>query len=340
MLSSWSCASAMERPGLTRATANTKFWPPVSGTHTCVSGSGKRNVGGITPTITWGRWSSVTVVPSTAGFDASLVAQNRWLTSATASAPDTVSAASKPRPSIGETPRKSSASAESTASAHELTVGLRQLHAPAAEMRRALQNLGLLAPGVHLVRRNRRSDRLARRAGVDDVPEIRESFGIAVGQRPEHGRVGDTEDGGIRPDAEREREHRDAREARRAAQGANAVPDVLDELVDRREPPGVPPLLGDRERIAKIALRRALRRVPPHAPTDTIFDVHLAMGLQLRVQVFLELAPAKQRRGPRDHHTQPTHQSLPASTRSISADVRRQSSVALTSCLRPATVRA
>ena len=75
-------------------------------------------------------------------------------------------------------------------------------------------------------------DRIRPRA----VGEQRETAGIAHGQRAQDEAVEDREQGRVRADAERERQHGDGREARIPGDLAEAVPQILCELVHQAVP--------------------------------------------------------------------------------------------------------
>jgi hypothetical protein len=80
----------------------------------------------------------------------------------------------------------------------------------------------ILAPPVHEVRRRRR----APRTGAA-VIHLHESLRLRKGQRLQQHGVHDAENGGVRADADRERQHRDNREARVPPQRAYGIAQVV-----------------------------------------------------------------------------------------------------------------
>jgi hypothetical protein len=97
---------------------------------------------------------------------------------------------------------------------------------------RAVEQLGL-------ARHDLVPDRIRPRA----VSEERETAGIAHRQRPQDQAVEDRKQGRVRADAERERQHGDGREARIPSYLAEAVPEIVCELV-HQEVPSHPCLLA------------------------------------------------------------------------------------------------
>ena len=62
---------------------------------------------------------------------------------------------------------------------------------------------------------------------LDDFVEVNEPLRLRIGQRPEQHVVDDAEDGGVRADPEREREHGDEGEARRFAKLAESEAKIV-----------------------------------------------------------------------------------------------------------------
>jgi hypothetical protein len=73
--------------------------------------------------------------------------------------------------------------------------------------------------------------RLPRAAGI--FPQVHELAGLFVGERFEYYTVDDAEDGGVRPDAEREREHGHGGEARVLQQLAESEFEIIHSSLNR-----------------------------------------------------------------------------------------------------------
>jgi hypothetical protein len=96
-----------------------------------------------------------------------------------------------------------------------------EVEGPAAqEQRDLLEGLALRAPVLAVEDRD-----------VALARDEREPLGLRERQGPEHHRVHDAEDRGVRADAERQRQERDGREARALGQPAQREPHVLEQCI-------------------------------------------------------------------------------------------------------------
>ena len=170
---------------------------------------------------------------------------------------------------------------------------------------RVAENRDVVAPGLLLFREERAADRRAhaergehtgcrdrdvdmqtdqkslevfagRRRNLLDAgtmqvaPDDHEAIGVRKGQRPQHDRVDDGEDGGVRADAERQRREDDDREADRPAQRAERETDVAADAVEPR---------GPRRPAANLLAHDAARLLVAHAGGDELVIAILEMLL-------------------------------------------------------------
>jgi hypothetical protein len=92
-----------------------------------------------------------------------------------------------------------------------------------------LKSVALLPP-IEKVRRRRGVFRETEMRRV--LPDHDQLIRVSVGQRPKKDRVNDTEDGAVRADPERQRQHRNRGECGVLGQHAQAVFHVLSEVSD------------------------------------------------------------------------------------------------------------
>src|SRR6266571_2444006 len=161
---------------------------------------------------------------------------------------------------------------------------------------------------------------------------------FGVGKRAKQGAVHYREDGGIGADAEGKRDDGDGREAGRLAEHARGEAEVLEGGLEERQPPAFAvDLLGLLEATeAKEGL--ATRLLQAHSLTEVPFDRHVYVRAQLRVEVAVEAAPAKQRQEARGQRTKRFGHEVALSTRLITATIWFQPAASSRSCLRPLRV--
>ena len=109
---------------------------------------------------------------------------------------------------------------------------------------------------------------------------------IRDGQGPQHERLVDLEQRGIRADAERQRQQRDEREDGRVTQGAQRVSQVARQIVEPTPPALVAAAFEDRVQRAEFATRPARRLVGRNA-----FGFELRGALLQVERQFLREAP-------------------------------------------------
>jgi hypothetical protein len=110
---------------------------------------------------------------------------------------------------------------------------LREVEHAAGEERRVLDRRRL-SLAIEVV--GNRHARLRQAHQRVPVPDEHEPFGLGIRQRLEQQLVEEAENGGVRADAERERQHRDEREDRVLAEAPERVTDVLHECLDGCQP--------------------------------------------------------------------------------------------------------
>ena len=128
-------------------------------------------------------------------------------------------------------------------------------------------------------------------------------------QGPETDGVGELEDGGVRTNAERQREDRDRAESPRPAQRPYCVAHVLPHAFDAGFPPDIARIVFDRRDAAHLDVRGPRGGIPGHAGAHPVVNRSLEVRAQLVVQLALDPLPAEQgveatahARDPRHHH--------------------------------------
>ena len=102
---------------------------------------------------------------------------------------------------------------------------------------------------------------------------------------PYHHRVNKSEDGGVGPDAQRQRQHSDSRESRVLTQGAKAIAKVLSDLLKPNPAPGAAGFFFEIGRIAEGAHGGISSFVSAHARIDVLGDLLVEMELDLGVEL-------------------------------------------------------
>jgi len=118
--------------------------------------------------------------------------------------------------------------------------------------------------------------------------EPNQPLAVRVGQRPQKHRVDDAENGGVRADAERERQNDDQGEAWRLANAAQAVPDVLKDGFEPRKLPRLPRLLLRAGHVAEGAASGCAGFGGRHAAFDVFGRHQVEMGLHLVGEIAVE----------------------------------------------------
>ncbi len=206
---------------------------------------------------------------------------------------------------------------------HEVLVGLkhaaaRRRHAQQRKVRRrdefSVDALGLLGPDHRhalAVEGGDVLEALRSRAPIDVVrirgppafhsrahdiaPQFHERGRILVRERPLADRVDEAEDGRVRADADRERQHRDDREARRFAERPQRVAHILRQRLERRERPHVAALLLQIRHVAEPAARGGAGIGRRRAVAAILRLAHRQVKRELVVQIALELPAVNER---------------------------------------------
>ncbi len=150
--------------------------------------------------------------------------------------------------------------------------------------------------------------------------------------------VGEAEDGGVRANAERQRQHGERGERRRSAHHPRGVPKILQTLLDRDPSPGGLSVLASQFDVAEIdpgaspSLGRGFARQLPV----------VALRLEVEAQLFVELLPLPPTREQPTHFSEEgTHWASCATAFKTSIMARENLSHLVSSptrCFRPAVV--
>src|SRR6185295_14634051 len=111
---------------------------------------------------------------------------------------------------------------------------------------------------------------------------------VANRQRAQDQAVHQGEDGGVRPDSEGEGRDRDESEGRTPAKDANAVTQVLREVVEIAGAAGVPAVLLGPVDAAELEEGAATRLRLGHSGLDVVRDLTLEVVAQLAVELLLQ----------------------------------------------------
>lgn len=161
---------------------------------------------------------------------------------------------------------------------------------------------------------------------------------IAHRQRPRHHRVQHPENGGIRADAEGQRQHGSRGEAGIGAQLAQSMAQVLGAGLQQRQAALVSPALSDLRNAAELAPRLEVRPFRRHAAALVVrgqqFDVAGDLLLYARVGAGIAAVGGEESSQPGEEYAQRHHDS-PSSIRLTMATVRDQLWASVANCLRP-----
>ena len=108
---------------------------------------------------------------------------------------------------------------------------------------------------------------------------------LGIGQRPQQHRVDDAEDGRVRADAEREREHGDAGESRASAEHPRRMPRVVPELLQPRPSPRGGGVFRDQREAAKLASGRGASLIARQSSRGSLVGLLGQMELELVAKV-------------------------------------------------------
>ena len=201
---------------------------------------------------------------------------------------------------------------------------LREIEARVGERRRALQELVL--PIADLL-----PDRVRPRA----ARKAHEADGLAHGQGAQDQAVHEREDRGVGADAQGQRQDRDEGEGRAAAQDADAVREVLAEVLEKTRAPSVAALLlhllDTPELDARAAAGLGLGEAGAHVVGRLALDVVAQLGVELGLEAAAAEEPAEEA-----HHAPPSRVARMRPTASVS---RRHSSSSTPRRVRPFPVR-
>jgi hypothetical protein len=164
------------------------------------------------------------------------------------------------------------------------------------------------------------------------LTHVDQPIAARVRQRAKQHGVDDAEDGGVRADAERQRQQDQDRVGRVLAETARRVAQVLPERVDRADPPRVAALVFHLREAAEPAKRGGTRGGWIRAAPDLLLDLELEMTAQLGIHLLLE--PARAHRPAQT--AEPCERGHACcSTRATAVATRSHVAVSSASCLRP-----
>ena len=132
---------------------------------------------------------------------------------------------------------------------------------------------------------------VAAHAGGIDETYLGELGRVGHGQRAQPDRVDDLEDGGVRADAERERQDGDRRESRIPAEEPQAVAQVLRQPLEPHASPHLARDLLDRGDVADLAPRGGLGLRARLAAVQAIADRHLEVRADFLAELVVSVAP-------------------------------------------------
>ena len=132
---------------------------------------------------------------------------------------------------------------------------------------------------------------VAAHAGGIDETYLGEFGRVGHGQRAQPDRVDDLEDGGVRADAERERQDGDRREPRIPAEEPQAVAQVLRQPLEPQASPHLARDLLDRGDVADLAPRGGLGLRARLAAVHAIADRHLEVRADFLAELVVSVAP-------------------------------------------------
>jgi hypothetical protein len=144
-------------------------------------------------------------------------------------------------------------------------------------------------------------------AAGDRGADFDQSIGTLHAKLAQEQRVHETEDGGVRADAERERQHRREREDRVAPQQPRAIPHILNDRFHERTGARVANVLLHRIDAAELYGRGAPRLLGPHTRFHFLLGEQRVSRCQLLLEVAVhgiamhEIAPETAEAGPAIH---------------------------------------
>src|ERR1035438_2572478 len=157
-------------------------------------------------------------------------------------------------------------------------------------------------------------ERVQRKLGVAGAVEeyAHDTVGLGIGKRPQQHAVDDAEDGAIRADGERQREHNHHGEAGVLAQRAQRVSQVAPKVFDVIGASHIAAFLLNLRHAAQLAERGAARFGGRHARGEILFHLLFKMEAQFLVEIFFHALPARQGAQPHpDDIPPPQHGVIP-----------------------------
>ena len=146
-----------------------------------------------------------------------------------------------------------------------------------------------------------------RRPGVSPVKHLEERGRITNGQRTQHQRVENTEDGRGRADPERERQHGGRGERRTPPEAPEAVPKILSQPFPPDPHGRLPHVFADVGRISERFQRRASSMVGGQPFADVLGRRLLEVKLQIGIELLIEHTACKQRSNTCPRDIEPAH---------------------------------
>ena len=275
------------------------------------------NDGGVTPTTVNGRSAMVSVLPI-----ADVAAAERRLPERVAhhcrfrSASPAVVVGPSSRPRIGGDAEHLEEIAAHPQAAGPARVDAAPDHEPGVAPR---EHPGerLLVAGDQLPERigGFRVDAFVAAVGLRTVgTDFREVLSIVNRQEPQPDGVEQLKDGGVRADAERERQDRHGREDRTAAQEPQSIPQVAHRVLGDADPALIAAVVLVQRDAAQGAKGRATRLRGGHAALEVEVDLPIEVVLQFVIELALDRVPLEQRSQAKREHIAPaveTHRAPP-----------------------------
>jgi hypothetical protein len=168
--------------------------------------------------------------------------------------------------------------------------------------------------------------------------DAHDAVGIGVGKRPQHHAVDHAEDGAVRADGQRQREHNHDCKAGTLSQGAQRVSQVAPEGFDVIRTSHIAAFLLNLRYATQLAERCAAGFGGQHARGEILFQLPFEMKAQFLVEIFLHAAAARQGAHLHPEDIPPAPQLHCTITSSTARDKRPHWASSFASCARPALV--
>ena len=151
---------------------------------------------------------------------------------------------------------------------------------------------------------------------------FRELLRIGDRQSPQPDGVDQLEDGGVGPDAQRERQNRHRRENRTAPQEAPSIPQIANRVLDAADPTLIAAAVLVQLDAAHGAAGRATRLRRGHAAFEVEISLSFEVVLQFVIELALDRVPLQQRSQPMREHVAPAVETHRASPEALSRSSR------------------